>query len=169
MKNFYLLAFYFISIGAIAQTDLLKERILIGELKGDKASLVIDTKSFLEAFNNHFSGRDFTTVAIQQGYTIGEKQELFYYIDIYSGSKDVSIVRWLQNDNGKLYMDNTLTNDDFTHKNFFVSCEGVESCKPNLYAMDNELNWMCGDTPSCVTEEEAKKNPCARTTAVIMP
>lgn len=168
MKTVYLLAFCFISIGAIAQTDLSRDKILIGELKGDKASVVIDTKSFLKEFNKHFPDMDYNAVEINSQYTIGEKKEMFYYVDVYSSNKDAHVVRWLNNENGRLYIDNTFKND-FTHKNFYVSCVGVESCKPNLYAMGNELNWICGETPGCVTEEEAKRNPCAKSTSVITP
>lgn len=169
MKRIYFIALTaFLSGSAMAQkTDLMKDKILIGEVKNDKFKVVVDTKSFLLAMNEQFDG-DYDHVEIKTDHTLGEKKEKFYYVNVSSGSDGSSIVRWLSNKNGRLYMENS-TGDDTTHKDFYVSCKGVDKCTPHLYADNKKMNWICGEKPGCLTEEEAKRNPCRREISLVAP
>ena len=65
----------------------------------------------------------------------------------------------------KLYYEDT-EEDKYSNLNFFVICEGNEKCFPRLFFDGSKYFWICRDTPVCVTEEEAKRNPCLQTNGI---
>lgn len=169
MKYLYLIALaLFLCGNANAQkTDLMQEKILIGQIENDHLKVLADTEGLLLAMNEQF-GEKYDKVEILNGLTLGDRKEKFYYVSVSSVSSDSNVVRWLTNIEGKLYIENTME-DESSHKDYYIACRGVEQCKPNVFVDKNEIIWICGDNPSCLTEEGAKRNPCARELSIIVP
>jgi len=168
MKYLYLIAItLFLFSNANAQkTDLLKDKVLVGELKGGSAKLAINTKSFLKAMNEQFPEKEFEKVEIKQGQTIGDKKIAFYYLKVISRTGP-SVRRWLGVSGNKLYIENSPM-EGVSYKDYYFSCSGSENCSPNIYVEGKEINWICGDDLKEKTEREMEQNPCMKEASVIV-
>jgi hypothetical protein len=167
MKHLFLIAITLLLCGNVhaQKTDLLKDKILVGKLKGDSAKLVLDTKSFLKAMNEQFPDKDFDKVEIKHGQTIGDKKVSFYYLRV-SGTGP-SMRRWLGVSGNKLYIENS-DMEDVSYKDYYFSCSGSEQCSPNLYVEGNQMDWICGDDIAEVKYQEAERNPCMKETSIVV-
>jgi len=168
VKNYLLLLAFIVGGSAVAQKNiLLKNTVLIAEIKSNEINVSIDSSAFLKALNSEFNEK-FDNIEVKIGETIGDRKEKFYYMSISSMVSGSNLVRWLTNENGKLYLENT-KRKKFAYKAYYVACKGDDQCQPNLYTLGAEMNWICGETLGCKTEEEAKRNPCVRQLSIVVP
>lgn len=161
--------FLFNSYSLMSQTSdesnkLLTGKKLIAEMIDNKISLKIKKEEFIKLINDSLFSKTpiIDDLEIKKDVTLGDEKIEFYFLRFYSNSKNINLVRWLFKDNHKLYIDKTYNSEIYTYKDFYVSCEGVDSCKPRLFFIDSFYFWGCGDFIGCVTEEEANKNKCVR-------
>lgn len=154
MKHLYLIAITLFLFGnANAQA---KKWTLIGVERNKEFIVTANKKDLLKEINDNFDMR-YDKLYIKSDYTIGDKKDKFYYLDIVNSYKGDRLVRWLTYKDGKFYFETT-GNNDFSHLDFYASCLGGQNCQPNLEIKNNELNWFCGDKagggqqPTCTKE-----------------
>lgn len=160
-----------VSCSASAQTDgkiTLGEKMLVGEIKNGQPVSLVDAKAMIaEANRQLYKGKEvLNTFEIHAGTTQGDKQVKFYYMHFSSGTENINMVRWLTNDNGKLYIENA-NEEDFTIQDYYVACTGEEFCFPRMFYTNAEYAWGCREELMCVTPEEAEKNKCMQSTIIM--
>ncbi|KAF2518945.1 hypothetical protein E0W68_06725 [Flavobacterium salilacus subsp. salilacus] len=170
---FLLFAVSFITGGnnvpAAVDYDIAK-KIDIAIIEKGNIKVLIDEKAFIEAVNNSSlvtKENRVHTFSVLKGISQGEAEKEFYYILLSSKEKNFNLVRVLYNRNGKLVMDQDDFEKEYYTYSYFVSCEGVDGCTPQMFYTDSQLMWSCSDKPVCVSPEEAKKNPCTKSTSLI--
>ena len=166
VKNYFILLAFIVCGSAVAQKNiLLTNTVLIAEIKSNEINVSIDSAAFLKALNYEFNEK-FDNFEVKIGETIGDRKEKFYYMNVSSGTNGSNIVRWLTNKNGKLYLENSIQ-EETGYKDYYVACKGDDQCKPKIYTSGTDIFWICGETPGCKTEEEAKRNPCSRELSLV--
>lgn len=173
MKPIYLLIFIVLTSCSISskksseKSILEKEKLFVGELINDSIAIRIDKANFIKEIN-HSMFKDENIIdelTIKTNYTLGDKKVKYYHLNLSSSKKKLNIIRWLFNRDGKLYIDKS-PEEGFTYADFYMTCEGIEGCKPRLYIYDSEYSWGCRDFLGCVTEEEAESNRCSQSATV---
>lgn len=134
----------------------LGEKLLIGEVIKNDTRVLIDKDNFITEINKvFFKGQVIIdNLQINADYSIGDKKIKYYYLSLTSSNRSVTIVRWLFNYNGKLFIDNVPDREIFTYQDLYVTCEGNENCKPKLFELGKGFSWSCKDFVGCQPGEE---------------
>lgn len=154
----------------VKEYDLTKKTV-VAKIKDNTINIVVDKEAFIQAINKSVQSEHSSVNSMQvlKGIAFNDSEKEFYYMLFSSNTKNVNVVRLLHNKNGKLIMENdTFTEEgQYLEYSYFVSCEGVDSCKPTMFYEEGELMWACGESRVCLTPEEAKKNPCTKSTSIV--
>ena len=129
----------------------------------------VDTVKFKRNINKSILGLNsdinFDKIEIIKQVMRGTDNKDFYYLKITDFEKNIVISRWLNKVENGLYL-----NDDFKdNRNFekiYLICEGIHKCNPNVYMINAEKNWVCGENPSCSKDSIIG---CKTSQAVIFP
>jgi hypothetical protein len=156
------------SQGVKQETISLEARLLVGELKNNQIHVLIDKKAFIDEINKSLYGGKsvIDNLDVLTDYTVGDKKDKFYFLQLTSGIRPLTIVRWVENINGQLYLDQSGNPEGYTHLDFFITCEGGDKCSPRLFVTDGKYGWSCREFIGCVTPEEAEKNLCVQSATV---
>lgn len=160
MKTIYLVLLTVLFAGS-AEAQM-ENWTLIGVERNNEFIVSTNKKELLKKINNNFDS-DYNKLNIASGYTIGEKKEKYYYLEIISSDTGSRLVRWLTHKDGKFYFETT-GHGDVSHLDFYTTCEGEGNCRPNLVSFNNELNWICGD--GAAGSGDAKRN-CKKEVSVL--
>lgn len=156
----------------VKEYDLTKKTV-VAKIKDNTINIVVDKEAFIQAINNSMlvdiNENPVNSMQVLKGTAFNDSKKEFYYMLFSSDATSFNLVRLLHNKNGKLIMQNdTFTGEgQYLGYSYFVSCEGVDSCKPTIFYEKGELMWACGESRACLTPEEAEKNPCLKSTSVI--
>ncbi|GGB77796.1 hypothetical protein GCM10007424_17350 [Flavobacterium suaedae] len=152
--------------------DLTKKTV-VAKIKNNTIDIVVNKDAFIQAINNSMlvdiNENPVNSMQVLKGTAFNDSKKEFYYMLFSSDVTNFNLVRLLHNKNGKLIMknENSLGEEDYLSYSYFVSCEGVDSCKPTMFYEEGKLMWACGESRACLTPEEAKKNPCTKSTSII--
>lgn len=166
MKNLLLTIALLVTALCQAQIDF-SSKTLMGEVTPNGPVLLIEESTLVTEINNNF-GSNVTQLEkceIVKGVTMGEKEEEFYYIKFTTSITNKTLVKYLFNYNGKLYIDPV--NETESYQYSYVSCEGVEDCKPHLFVIDGEKGWTCGTSLVCVAEV-TEENKCIKSSSIFI-
>jgi hypothetical protein len=168
MKCLYIIAGMLLLVGnAVAQkTDLMRDKMFMAKVKNNEISVRINIKSFLAAVNESFPYENYNKLEIKQDTTLGETKASYYYVVISSDTYSPTIVRWLSNENGKLFMETT-PKGQISYKDVFFSCKGAGDCAPHIYTEGVEQYWICGESPYEQSNEELNGRPCEHSVTVM--
>lgn len=146
----------------------LNEKLLIGEVKNNEIIFKIDKNKFITQLNKELFLSDdvIDKLEVNIGYTLGDKEIKYYYLNLTSSKRNLNVVKYLFDREGKLFIDKSYNTEDYTYVDFYISCEGGSFCKPRLFLIDDTYSWSCREFLGCVIEESDKVNACKQSTIV---
>jgi len=173
MKNIKILfSLLFLSpIFLVAQTSAHKNQKPFAVIKGKQIDIKKDTtlfKRYLKA--NLFSEVDKTITLDKieiRKQTMLSSNEVYYFVLITDFKNHVRIAKWLKKNKNSLYLIDSEDENAEPIEIMYQVCNGPENCLPNIFKLDSEKHWTCGETMYCLTEQAAKLNTCKSTKSII--
>lgn len=165
----HILAVLFATYSAAAQMqkkEAFDVKLPVAEINDGALIENADAKAILKEVNINLFGKNnvLHTLTVLSGTTLGEKQETYYYMKLSSKDKTINIVRLLYKHDGKLYLEDS--DGSFDIRDYYISCEGSDSCFPRLFYSDGRYIWSCRDTLVCIISDD-EENKCEITTSAI--
>jgi len=149
----YIITLFCISIYAQNPRNINLDKLL-AETSSDGYQIVINEHDYIAFVNNElFQAPILDKVEIKEGYTLGDVSVKFYFICLSSSSQNVTVVRWLHYDSGKLYLIDS-TDKEHPLEHFYITCKGSMDCYPRLFVTNSVYSWACRDYIGCSAEED---------------
>jgi hypothetical protein len=173
MKNIKVLfsLLFLIPMFSVAQTSIYKNAKPFAVIKGKQIEIKKDTTLFKKYLKeNLFTEADkaivFDKIEIRKQIMLGSK-EVYYCVLITDFTDHMRIAKWLKKKKNNLYLVNDEDANAETIELIYQICIGPENCLPNVFKLDSEKHWTCGETMYCLTEQAAKLNTCKSKKAII--
>lgn len=154
-KIFFSLFFILIFFGAFSQK---RELIHIGKINDSSSYFVKDKSAYLKKINDSlFSSKNIVKdIDIRKGITLGDKKEIYYYLQFTTDS--IVYNRLLLNELDSLYIVND-NQEEFTVYDFYINCVGIdESCNARIFIIDKQYIWSCKDVLMCGPDSGCKSS-----------
>lgn len=151
LKNKTLLLFVLYCFIGFSQE---RELIPIGSLKENQPFFTKEKDLYIQQINDSlFSTPNYIKdLQIKKNTTVGNTEELYYYIQFISDDNVFNRLLLCKND--YLYIVND-RQEEYTVYDFYFNCVGVgENCSPKLFKENGKYVWSCGDTLICKPTED---------------
>jgi hypothetical protein len=134
--------------------------IPFAKIKAEKFEYIIDTLQYKISVSDAFFSKKtegtYDEIRILKSETLGEFNEIFYYVTLSHLGKNLKTARYLKLKNNTLYL---IADNDFG--SIYVSCIGKDKkCTPNVTIDENHnMKWICSDKVGvCSLDEKECKS-----------
>ena len=163
MKTSLLIISFFITIISFAQQPFAKIYKDVFVIEKDTVAF----KKFLKdnLFSESKTEIRFDKVEIKKQKILTSDEEYFYVV-ISDSKNHIRVAKWLNKIGDNLYSKDVIDDDDL-FENIYQTCVGKQDCNMNVFVLDSKRYWTCGETMTCLTDEQAKLIDCKAYKSII--